>query len=117
MDGRAAAVPDSVGAQADDVRLAEMAVHAGLRFVRPREFFFGCIESGFRRTAVQSDPDHPRTRSAADHGHYFVDRHGVHPAAGCGFGVEPVQHPAQSRRRHRHCPPRDAAGCANQDLF
>jgi DHA2 family multidrug resistance protein len=32
-------------------------------------------------------------------------------------GVEPVQHPAQPRRRHRHRPAGDPAGCADQDLF
>ena len=94
VDGRAAAVSDSTGAEADEVRVAEMAVHAGLRTVRAGEFFVGGAQPGLCRAAVQSDPDHPRPRPAADHGDHFPDRHGVHPAAGRGVGVEPVQYPA-----------------------
>ena len=89
----------------------------GLRPVRPGEFFFGRTEPGLCRAAVQPDPDRSRIGPAADHGHHFADRHGVHPAPGCGVGVEPVQHPAQPRWRHRHRPPRHPAGCADQDLL
>ncbi|MDF5981975.1 MDR family MFS transporter [Pseudomonas aeruginosa] len=101
----------------DEAGLAAPALRRRLRPVRPCQLLLRGAQPGLRRTAVQPDPATARPRPADDHGDHFADRHRLPAATGCRLGLEPVQHPAQPRRRHRHRPARDPARQSRQVYF
>ncbi len=117
VDGHSPAVPDPAGPEVDEAGLAAPALRRRLRPVRPCQLLLRGAQPGLRRTAVQPDPATARPRPADDHGDHFADRHRLPAATGCRLGLEPVQHPAQPRRRHRHRPARDPARQSRQGVL
>lgn len=90
---------------------------AGFGLFGLASFFSGVLNPDFAGPAVQPDPATARPRPADDHGDHFADRHRLPAATGCRLGLEPVQHPAQPRRRHRHRPARDPARQSRQGVL